>query len=216
MKKAKSNASMITMAVLVATLLLGIFPTQVMAANLGTLSYWESDSSEIRRWSSIPSTIYTQKLNSNGSFYFLMGMVHGIDEWKSSSALNCSMTDSQATTSSSTKVIFYGGTKAELDALGIFSLTSSNTGLTNTTSSSEGTWTYGSTTKDGKLISKVRGCIVDKSRTTDQYKNTSTHELGHGLGWAGHSSNSSDVLYASATSITSLTTRDKRHLKQVY
>ena len=60
------------------------------------------------------------------------------------------------------------------------------------------------------------GCIIDKDRTTDQYKKTCTHELGHALGWAGHSSNTSDIMYSAGSSVTSLTSRDKNHLSQDY
>ena len=142
---------------------LTVLPSNIaMAANLGTLSYWYSDSDTIRRWSSIPSTVFSSKLNNTGTFYYLIGLDNGIDSWNS--ALSSSM--DRGTTSSS--LSFYGGTKSELDALGIFSLTSTDTGLTVTTSSEEGTWTYGSTTKYGRKISKATGCVVDKGRTSDQ------------------------------------------------
>lgn len=88
--------------------------------------------------------------------------------------------------------------------------------LTQRTSSVEGTWTYGSSSKTGRLVVGAVGCIIDKDRTTDQYKKTCTHELGHALGWAGHSSNTSDIMYSAGSSVTSLTSRDKNHLSQVY
>lgn len=53
--------------------------------------------------------------------------------------------------------------------------------------------------------------------TSSKYKRQFTHELGHALGWWGHSSNSSDVMYSSAdSSIYTLTSRDKNHLIQNY
>lgn len=82
--------------------------------------------------------------------------------------------------------------------------------------STEGTWTYGNTSKTGVLISAVEGCIVDKNHSSNEYKETCTHEMGHALGWSGHSGNSSDIMYAYGSSITTLTTNEKNHLSQVY
>lgn len=211
MKLYKLVSSKIIMFMVILGLIFTVLPTQVvLAANLGTLSYWYSDSDTIRRWGTIPSTVYSNKLNNTGSFYYLIGLDHGIDKW------NSSLGSSMSRSSSSSSLSFYGGTKAELDALGIFSLTTSNNGSTISTSSEEGTWTYGTTTKNGRKTSKATGCVVDKGRTTDQYKKTATHELGHALGWAGHSDTSTDIMYGSGSSVTELTTRDKRHLTQVY
>lgn len=58
--------------------------------------------------------------------------------------------------------------------------------------------------------------IKDNSRTLNEYKKTATHELGHSLGWKGHSSNSNDIMYGTASSVTNLTSRDSNHLSQVY
>jgi len=82
----------------------------------------------------------------------------------------------------------------------------------------EGEWKYGTSYKDGyKIKAPVNVYIVQQSgKTTNGYKKTTTHELGHALGWRGHSSNAKDIMYGVSSEVTSLTTRDKNHLKQVY
>lgn len=81
--------------------------------------------------------------------------------------------------------------------------------------------------EDGYISEKsingaTRTSIVWKNDTiaftlTDR-ANTKTykHEAGHSLGWFDHSTNSSDIMYATQTSTTDLTSRDKYHLTQVY
>ena len=86
------------------------------------------------------------------------------------------------------------------------------------------TWDYndGSTIIYGNLISSSVCLIVDHGETLEQQaleqklKNTVTHEMGHALGWIGHSSNSNDVMYSVRSSISVLTSRDITHLEQVY
>lgn len=192
------------------TLVTTLSITALAATNLGTLSYWYSDS--IARWDKSSINVYTNKLNSNGYFYFLNGINHGCDQWDDALGI----TLNYGSTYTSAPIKFYGGTKDEVSAYGDFTITSSTNGVTILTVSVEGTWKYGNTTKTGYLLSSAVGCIIDKDHTTDEYKKTCTHELGHALGWVGHSSNSSDIMYSLGSSVTSLTTRDSKHLSQVY
>ena len=60
-------------------------------------------------------------------------------------------------------------------------------------------------------------CFVQKNgRTANGYTKTALHEMGHLFGWGGHSSSTQDVMYGKSSEITSLTLRDKNHLKQIY
>lgn len=186
--------------------------TALAATNLGTLSCWYSDYDYIARWNKSSITVYTNKLNSNGSFYFSMGMYLGCGKWED--ALGITISSSSYDTSAPIK--YYGGTKNEVSAYGDFTIDSSTNGVTQRAQYVEGTWKYGNTSKTGYLVSSAVGCIIDKNHTTDEYEKTCTHELGHALGWAGHSSNTSDIMYKKGSSVTSLTTRDIEHLSQVY
>ena len=82
----------------------------------------------------------------------------------------------------------------------------------------EGTWYLYplEVTKTGYRQVSALGCIVDNNRTSAEYIKTALHELGHAVGWNGHSANTSDVMYGYGSSVTVLTNRDKNHLSQVY
>lgn len=183
-------------------------------SSLGTLSCWYSDSDYIARWDKSSITVYSNKLNSNGSFYFSMGMYLACGKWDD--VLGITISSSSYDTSAPIK--FYGGTQNEVSAYADFTISSSINGITklNYNPYIEGIWKYGNTSKTGLLISSAVGYIIDKDHTTDEYENTCIHELGHALGWLGHSSNSSDIMYSYGSSVTTLTTRDSEHLSQVY
>lgn len=194
--------------------LVAMISIPVSASNLGSLSYWYSDSNTIGRWNSDSLRVYKIKLNSNSSFTFLDSMSHGCSNW--SSAINRQVSSGQSSSFSSAPIQYHGGTQAEVNAYGLFTVSSSDNGITAVYAYNEGTWTYGGSTKTGNLVIQAEGCIVDWGHTANQYKNTCSHELGHALGWYGHSSSSYDVMYTYGTSITSLSNNDKNHLSQVY
>lgn len=224
-KRAASSAITLALALV---FLLSTFQIHALAVNLGSISYWFSDGDSIGRWTTMPGSVNTQKLDtSKSSFIFYVSMSHAIEKWND--ALGRSIAVSTVTTapSSSDKIIFYGGTQAQLDkqtTLGSYlipvpnDITGRVTYNTPSVTSYEGEWTYGFMTKYGYKHEKIYGYIVDKDNTENQQRNTSTHELGHALGWRGHLSTlySTSVMYLYLTSITVLTAADKNQLSQVY
>ncbi len=194
-------------------LLFATFSTTVLAdTDLGTLSCWYSDDNRIARWNESSIDVYVNKINSNGNFYFSMGISEGCSQWDD--AINMAVNYSPLNTSA--LIQYHGGTVDEINEYGEFVVDSSVNGVTQITKSLEGTWKYGNTSKKGYLLSSAIGCVVDNDRTTDEYRKTCAHELGHALGWLGHSGNSNDIMFSWGTHKTSLTFRDIDHLSQVY
>lgn len=63
----------------------------------------------------------------------------------------------------------------------------------------------------------ARGYIInDSNNTLNIYMNAATHELGHALGWMGHSTDKNDVMGAYSFGLYKLSDHDKCHLSQVY
>ncbi|MGG2083049.1 matrixin family metalloprotease [Lysinibacillus pakistanensis] len=184
------------------------------AATLGTLSYWYSDSSEINRWGGTSRTIWSGMADSSISTTTFASYVnHATTQWSSAGISTEGVNDL-----SNARIRVHGGSYNTLKAMepAIDSTTSAYTAYSGRTL--EGDWKYGTTLKTGyKFSGPVNIYIVQLGgKTTNAYKKTVTHELGHALGWRGHSSNSSDVMYSTSSEIINLTTRDKNHLIQVY
>jgi len=191
------------------------------------LDYWEATTGiadyQIGRWgnkaSKIPKKIYINKRNTNSKFYFTQGFTHAVSQWNT--ALECEMstvTFSGKTPPSAAKISFFGGTESELNELKLFGnipLSVSGRILTKNRSK-EGTWTYGNKNVTGWKYKEITGFAKDMDYTEDQYKQTCAHELGHALGWYGHSPRMDMLMGPPGSSPTTVTTRDKRHLYQVY
>lgn len=185
------------------------------ATDIGSLSYWESDDDNIGRWVDKSVMIWSRKLNSNGSFSYTSAVNSAATKWSSALGIPISFT----TTNPYAGVFYFGGTSDEITAYTGYEMPSNVTGLTNYTSyMKEGTRTYNGNKKNSYAFVTVNVFLLDKSRSSIQYANTALHELGHAMGWMGHTSTSypNTVMYPTATTITSLTTCDIRHLSQVY
>lgn len=190
--------------------------TTVSAADLGTLSYWYAtytgaSTSKIGRWTSTPYVWSAPMDSTFTSADFASYVDHALMQWDSA-GISTYGVDNEL----DAPLRIYGGSLATLQGLDP-AFPSASAGRTVTAAIQEGTWTYQGTTKTGYEIVEADVYIRSVSgKTTSGYKNTTTHELGHSLGWLGESTNTSDVMYYTESSVTTLTTRDKSHLTQVY
>ncbi|MBQ6933885.1 MAG: matrixin family metalloprotease [Clostridia bacterium] len=92
----------------------------------------------------------------------------------------------------------------------------------NGTGQPEKNWYYNSDVKCGYISNfnkvvliwdDIIGNKLDISEGT--YKNVLLHEVGHALGWYGHSSNTTDIMHKAAKDSFLLTSRDVNHVKQI-
>ncbi len=115
------------------------------------------------------------------------------------------------------QITYYGGTISELSTVWDGDVSSTSTGHTHYSYYYDGPLCYnGYNYYSGEVMVNAIGYIVDMGNSLPQTKKTCTHELGHALGWMGHSSNDSDIMYLANSYVTSLTSRDINHLSQVY
>ena len=193
------------------------------------LSYWyatvDNPNREIAYWRSIPSYVYVCYLNGNNKF--LSAMESAITNWNNALGINMRYQTEDRSFSTSGGIIFYGGTLNELQNLSCFNIYedfgpigSPKSGYAKITCTRDG-YSYvdpSGNTVIASYISKVRGYVLDKgdSATINQYIKSCTHELGHALGYLGHSNSANDIMYNTASSVTSLTIRDKNHIRQIY
>ena len=190
------------------------------AANLGTLSYWNSDGSDIGHWTATRK-VYVKNLNQSGNFDPSSYLGFGVYLWSGSAGIRCDLSG----TASNHVIAAYGGTKNELVDTGVFKkedLDGNTVGFCSYTERTlEGTYTYNGNNKSCYLATKATIALVElsgKDKTYRQYYKTAAHELGHALGYYGHSPTQYEIMYPTVYDATkeSLTNNEINHLKQVY
>ncbi len=180
-------------------------------AAAGVISYWNSDAGSIG-YQPTQVRYYSNKINSSFTEYNL-AVSHAYTQWTNALPMISMTSASQA----NANTFFYGGTYSQL--LTYFpDLTSDAAGQTAYRREYETNVRYQSSTMDVySMYTNSKCCLVLRNGGIEaEYLKTMAHEVGHSLGWFGHSSNSSDVMYYYTTSNKFLTTRDKQHLRQIY
>ena len=195
------------------------------SGNLGPIYTWSSDyisvtygsfGDQIGRWGSNTISLYRYNYNSsNSTFPFDSSLSSSVSSWNTVLGTNI-----YSSSSSSSNIRAYGGTANQLMSAGF---TVSSDVLGNYWYKSkyyEGYWMYNNTEpKTSYVITSAELILIDDLNSSTNYMKPALHELGHCLGWIGHSTNAYDVMYWNNSSIVevySLTNRDKNHLSQVY
>lgn len=197
-------------------ILLLVLTSVASAQNLGTISHWYSDDDRIGRWKT-SRVIYRNVLDDSMTFVQIEAYVDNArNQWA-----NANITSSITNSKSSSSIEVYGGTYRTLKNV-LPTLRETDSGRASLTHNQEGTWRRHldeNHYKDhpGYVVTKVLAVVVYRSgKSSSGYRSTTMHELGHCFGWYGHSSNRSDVMYGTENSVTTITDRDKNHIKQVY
>ncbi len=179
------------------------------------LSYWSSNCYDIGYMNKSPS-LYYKKMDSSSSFPFLTAIQQGRSQWNS--ALSTSISNPSATNTSAI-MQFYGGTKQQIKSLGCFVyVDDGGAGATIYTSENESAIHYYGNQRiiEHKIWGSKSAVLSDVGLSYNNCIKTTMHEMGHALGWYGHASNSSFVMYQGRSSVTTLKSGEKNHLSQIY
>ena len=211
MKRHTTIQTYLVLSLVLASMLLSSNTT--FAIDDGTLTCWYSDSSQVGFWQSTPS-IGWKKIDGGSNFNFGAAFSHGRTQWENAGK----PTDSPPSTGS-VSIACFGGYQSTLEARFNVDLTGLN-GATAVSSTYFAQLNYNGATKQ---LRKLQGTqvimIVSNGHSQEQYNNTFTHELGHALGWFGHSShsqNGKDIMLSYGTKHQNLTDFDINHLNQIY
>lgn len=200
-------------AILTACVLLCVYVLNSYAYNTLQVFYWHSNSNNVGHWASTP-TISSINYSTSANFYYLAAYPHATAQWSSAG-----ISTSPDGWSWSSNIICRGGTITQL-VNNVPNLTYDQligkSGLTLYTSNMDAYLDYYGVQKYRYQMTAATVLIIDCGETLNEEKKTFTHELGHALGWIGHSNVSSDIMYYATSSVTSLTTNDKEHLVQIY
>ncbi|MBQ9415726.1 MAG: RICIN domain-containing protein [Clostridia bacterium] len=179
----------------------------------GSLPYWCSDADTIGYWSSFPS-LYSVCLYPDDSFYYDDGYNTAKNQWED--VLDTTFLEVNENTAD---IKCYGLNPTRYKEMTGYDWEPGDTGLTVSVFSNDG---YARYNNEPRFINQQISATVyiihnsSSPRPLAAIKETVTHELGHALGYKGHSPNSTDVMYAGAHEYYVLKTSEINHLTQIY
>ena len=201
--------------VLVLVLLSTLIVPASAAYPVGTVNSWYSDASNVG-YAKVGGSYAVSSQSNDASFTqnFFNSVTYAGAQWNSVLPISIGETSPNYAIN-----YIYGGTLSQMKKI-IADISPSAAGITqsyfnNTTDSVM----YGNTSKFIYPYTGGKVCIIQVPGTALQhYKSVTLHEMGHMLGWRGHSPTKSDVMYATVQSppVTTLTDRDKKQLTQIY
>ena len=171
------------------------------------------DNANVIRYFSSSPTMYKENLSGFSNTSFNSYFTHGRDQW-----YNAGLTSNYSLLEGNANFKVYGGNYIDLiDVISNFKSSDiARTSPTNGYGTSIACMATGGYKTAYELSNVIIAVKYSANITDTMYKNIFLHEMGHGFGWDNHSDNSSDVMYPRSSNITSLTSRDINHIKQMY
>lgn len=209
-KNERSQCMLKKVFILIVAICMVLSANDVRAYEVTDCNYWYSDSDQVGVWTHAP-TVGRKKLNLNSNFRFYEGFLNAYNQWTDAGISIVNNGQSAAS-----DIVCYGGTRAQINAQTGKWISEQYAGLTFMYYTSLTNLIYNGSIKRLKSMSSAVVYVIDSNNSLARNKNVFTHEMGHALGWFGHTTPSSNVMYHQISSIYILTNKDKKQLNQFY
>ena len=201
--------------------------SNVFAATI-YLPNWECDTSyEIHYWPTLPTTVYSYVFSGMPS-HICQNVQNAISQWNTGMNFSMNYYESTSQSANSTNIKIFSGYKEDLLAIGCFNAGDINhsqvAGVTSCSRVLVTTDSYklrNGTSIRVLKISKASIAICNFSEKYmssgyNDYQSVISHEMGHAMGWYGHSNSDDLLMYKGDVIQTAPTESDIRHVKQMY
>jgi hypothetical protein len=185
-------------------------------ASAATLSYYADLDLTLGRMVMYQTKSYYSYMNIGNNTtlnnQLISEIANAASYWKS--GLGITLSANSSNTSSSNGFVVWCGSSSALVAAGA-PLSSNQAGYTAIDGRYESV-DMAPSTQGTVTVCKFTSTVPVYVTTSGTTANTIAHEMGHALGWYGHSSSSSLLMYKYSSSETKPQTNDLSHLKTVY